>query len=168
MIFAVFASRPSQYPSKDDCKPLLSSRTLSVLPSYSAPSSSFALSPFSGLSSFPTSYISYFPALDTLVVSPTAPISFALFRSGRSSPPTSLLASIAPPYSPQRANTYLATTRTASSRTGPLRPLPPKPSDSPSFFRESQIHFSPWTLTSEFLCTCYSTSYFSVEIEHGH
>ena len=141
MIFAVSASLPSQYPSKDDCKPLLSSVTLSVLPSYSAPSSSFALSPFSGLSSSPISYISYSPVLDTLVLSPTAPISFALFRSGRFSRPTSLLASTAPPYLPQHANTYSAITRTASSRTGRLRPLPPKPSDSPSFFRESQIHF---------------------------
>ena len=153
MIFAVSVSLPSQYPSKDDYKPSLSSRTLSVLPSYSAPSSSFALSPFSGLSSSPISYISYSPALDTLVLSPTAPISFALFQSGHFSPPTSLLASTAPPYSPRHANIYLATTRTASSLTGPLRPSPPKPSDSLSFFQESQIHFSPWTLTSEFLCT---------------
>ena len=155
MTSAVSASLRSQYPSKDDCKPSLSSGTLSVLPSYSAPSSSFALSPFSGLSSFPILYISYFPAPDTLVLSPTAPISFALFRFGLSSPPTSLLASTAPPYSPQHANTYLATTRTASSRMELLRPLPPKRSDSPSSFRESQIHFSPWTLTSESLCTYY-------------
>lgn len=153
IIFTVSISLPSQFLSKDACKLSLYLVTPSALPCSSAPSSSSAPSHYSGLSSFPTSYISCFPALDTPVLSLTAPISFALFQSGRFLLPTSLLASIAPPLSPQHANISLAITRTASSRMGLLRPSRQKPSDFPSFSQELQIPSSPSTLTFGFLCT---------------
>ena len=153
IVYAVFISLLSQFLSKDACKLSLSLVTLSALPFFSAPSSSSALSQFFGLLPFPTSYMSYFPALDILAHSPIAPISFALFQSGRFSLLTSLLASIARPFFHQHANTSSAITRMASSRMGPLRHLQRKPSDSPSFSQESQIPSSPSTLIFEFLCT---------------
>lgn len=137
--FAASTSPRSQSPSKDACKPSLSSGTLSALPCFSAPSSFSAPFHYFGPSSFPTSYTSCSPALDNLALSPTAPIFFALYESGRFSLPTSLPASIVPPSFRPRANTSLAIIRTASSRMAPLRHLRRKPSDSPSFSQESQI-----------------------------
>ena len=146
---AVSISLLFQFLSKDACKLSLSWATLSALPCFLAPSSSSAPSHSSGLSSFPTSYMSSFPALGTPALSPTAPTSFALFQSGRFSLPISLPASIAPPFSPQHANTSLVITRTASSHTVLLRPLRQKPSDSPSFSPELQTPYSPSTRISE-------------------
>lgn len=165
---AVSTSLRFQSLSKDDCKLLLSLVTLSAWPCYLAPSSSFAPSHYSGLSSFPTSYMSYFPALDALVLSLIAPISFALFQSGRFSLLTSLLASIAPPLWYQHENISLVITRTASSRTAPLRRLRQKPSDSPSFSQELQIRSSPSTLIFEFLCTHFQISCFLFLFQTKH
>lgn len=136
IICAVSILLLSQFLSKDACKLLLSLGTLSASPFFSAPSSYSALSHCSGLSSFPTSYMCCSPAPDTLEPCPTAPTFVALFRSGRFSLPTSLLASIAPPLFPQHGNTFSAITRTALSHMEPLRLLQQKHSDSPSFSQE--------------------------------
>lgn len=136
IICAVSISLPSQFPSKDAYKLSLSLGTLSASPFFSAPSSYSALSHYFGPSSFPTSYMCYFPAPDTLEPCPTAPISVALFRSGRFSLPTFLLASIAPLFFPQHGNTFLAITRTALSRMEPSRLSQRKHLDSPSFSQE--------------------------------
>lgn len=160
IVCAVFISLPFQFLSKDACRLSLSLGTLSALPFFSAPSFSSAPSRYFGRSSFPTSYMSYFPALDTLAHSRTAPISFALFQSGRFSLPTSLLASIALPFFLQHANTSLAITRMASSRMGPSRHSRQKLSDSPSFSQEFQTPFSPSTLIFGFLCTSFRSPLF--------
>ena len=139
MMCEVSISLLSQFLSKGACKLSLFWGTLLASPFFSALSSSSAPSHSSGLSSFPISSMSYSPTLDTLAISPTAPISSALSPPGRFSLPTSRLASIAPHLSLQHANTSLAITLTASSRMGPLRPLRRKLSDSPSFSRESPI-----------------------------